>query len=237
MASFALQRRQLVDTGKRLAERRLIAGCDGNISVRVARDRLLVTPSGLNKGRLRPSDLVVTDLAGRKIEGDCEASSEIRMHLYAYAQRPDVGAVVHAHPPCATAFAVAGRPLPADVLPEVIALVGQIPLTEYAAPGTDEVPGVLEPYIAAHTAFLLRNHGVLTLGYALEEAYHRMETVEQYAHILMLAAPLGELSRVPARDLERLTGLRPQYPDAAGRWNDVRRSVAKRRGTKTRSKR
>ena len=208
MSDYTSQREAVVEVGRRLDRRGLIAGSDGNISVRLDAAHILVTPSGAHKGRLASEDLVIVDPNGAKIAGERAASSESAMHLFVYRHRPDIGACVHAHPPHATAFAVAGLPLAEEVLPEVVVFAGQIALTEYAPPGTEAVPRSLEPFIADHDCFLLANHGVLTIGRDLEEAYNRLETVEQYAKILLLARQLGEIRTLPADDLARLKAMR-----------------------------
>ena len=208
MAGYPSLRHEIVTVGQRLADCGLIAGTDGNISVKCPDGRILVTPTGMNKGRLGPEDLVVVDSEGRQVEGNRAATSELPMHLFAYACRNDVMAVVHAHPPHATAFAVAGVELPVDILPEVVVFVGDIPLAPYAPPGTEAVPRALEPFIADHDAILMRNHGLLTFGRTLEEAYNRHETVEHFALILWLATRLGTPGRIPPDDLSRLKELR-----------------------------
>ena len=207
LSPFTL-RKEIVNIGRRLSERGLVAGTDGNISVRLDSDRVLITPGGLPKGRLSPDDLVIIDVNGKKLQGRLEASSEMLMHLFVYKNRPEVTACVHAHPPYTTAFAVAGIDLAADILPEVVVFVGTIPLTDYAPPGTDAVPRVLEPHIEKQNAFVLRNHGLLTIGRSLDEAYHRHETVEHYARIVHLARQLGNLNRLPSEDYERLEKIR-----------------------------
>jgi L-fuculose-phosphate aldolase len=199
---------ELIAIGRRLDERRMIAGTDGNISMRLNEDRVLITPSGRCKGRLNPDELLVVDLDGQRLKGDLEPSSESLMHLYVYRRRPDVNACVHAHPPHATAFAVTGQALTDNVLPEMVIGVGTVPLTNYAPPGTEAVPQSLEPHIAESNAFLLRNHGLLTLGRTLEEAYNRHETVEHFARILSVARQLGEVDLIPAHDIERLVSIR-----------------------------
>lgn len=201
-------RQMMVEIGRRLAERQMVAGADGNLSARLPDGRILITPSGLAKGRLRPDDLVVVDHLGQKLEGSRSASSESAMHLAAYQARPDIGACVHAHPPYATSFAVAGIELPDDILPEVVVTVGPVPLTEYAPPGTPAVPESLAPFLPDHDAFLLRSHGLLTLGADLEEAFLRHETIEHFARILHLARQLGTVGRIPDYDFARLNDLR-----------------------------
>ncbi|MBD3258664.1 class II aldolase/adducin family protein [candidate division GN15 bacterium] len=208
MSQIAQHIAAILETGRRLDKREMIAGSDGNISVRLDAQSILITPSGSHKGRLNSDDLVVINLSGSKISGCREASSEAAMHLAVYRQRPDVGACVHAHPPHATAFAVAGQALPEDVLPEVVVFCGEITLTNYAPPGTAAVPDTLVPHLPNHDCFLLGNHGLLTTGRTLEEAYNRHETVEQYAKILLLARQLGTVQRLPSEDLDRLRSLR-----------------------------
>jgi L-fuculose-phosphate aldolase len=198
----------VIHIGQRLALKGFIAGADGNISVRLSPDEIMVTPSGLPKGGLSPDDLVVVDPTGNHLRGSRRASSELLMHLYVYQQRPEVMACVHSHPPTTTAFAVAGRELPPDILPEVVLVVGAIPLTVYAATGTDEVPRALAPYIHRDNAFMLRNHGLLTIGQSLEEAWARHETVEHYARIIHLASQLGQINPLPEAEVRRLEGMR-----------------------------
>jgi len=198
----------MVEIGRILYERGLVAGAEGNISVRLDNDRILVTPSGLCKGRLSSDDLVLVDFEGRQLEGTNAASSELPMHLHVYRKRDDVRSCVHSHAPYATAYAVAGIDLPADILPEVALFLGRIPLTEYAPPGTEAVGHALDPFLNECNAFLLRNHGLLTIGTGLEEALVRHETVEQYARIVHLARQLGNVDAIPAADLERLEKMR-----------------------------
>ena len=140
------------------------ASNDGNISVRLGADRLLMTPKSVCKGFMTPDMMCITDLDGRKLQGDRDPSSEMLMHLEVYRQRPDVQAVVHAHPPTATGFAVAGIPLDRAVLAEVLTTLGSIPIAEYATPSTKELPEAVRKYIKAHDGMLLANHGALTVG-------------------------------------------------------------------------
>jgi len=209
-------RQDIVRVGRMLAQCGLVAGTDGNLSVRLDAERILITPSGLAKGRLQPEDMVIVDHQGAHIDGAAKPSSEMAMHLFIYRQRPEMAACVHAHPPHATAFAVAGAELPEDILPEVAVFVGRIPLTEYAPPGTEAVPNSLAPFVDDCNAFLLRNHGVMTIGQTLEQAYNRLETVEQYAKILYLARTLGDIGHIPPADLQRLRELRHTLQTATG---------------------
>lgn len=205
----------MIEIGRRLDQKGFIAGADGNISARLPSGHILITPSGISKGRLVPHDLVEITSDGAHLEGSRHASSEKLMHLFVYRRRPDIMACVHSHPPYTTAFAVAGKPLTGDILPEVVIAVGELPLTEYAATGTEEVPQALEPFIDSHNAFLLRNHGLLTIGRTLDEAYNRHETVEHYARIVFLAHQLGGVNSLPHDELRRLEALRRKLEQTA----------------------
>ena len=201
-------RREIVRVCRRLYERGLIAGPDGNVSVRIARDHVVATPRGFSKADVEEHDLVLLTLEGTKIGGKHEASSEIAMHLAAYRARPDVFAVVHAHPPVATAFAVSGQGLPGDVLPELVLQVGEVPLVPYATPGTDALPDAMKPFLPNYDAFLLANHGVTTLGRTLMEAHQRMESVEHSANILLTARLLGRVNALGVEDVRVLEAAR-----------------------------
>ncbi len=209
-------RRAIVDIGKRLAGRGLTAGTDGNISVKLDDGRIMITPSGFSKEQMAADDIVIVDENGKKLQGRTQPSSEMAMHLAVYASRPEIGACVHAHPPFATAFAVAGINLADNVLPEIVVSVGGIPLTDYAPPGTDAVPKSLAPFVEQNNAFLLRNHGLLTIGRSLDEAYNRMETVEHYAQIVHHAYQLGSVNAIPTEDYQRLEKMRQKLDEA---WN------------------
>ena len=177
---------------RQLAAGGLIAGRDGNLSVRLGPDRVLVTPSGLIKSLLSAGDMVEVGLAGRKRRGRRNPTSELDLHLRILTRRPDVGAVVHAHPPAATGFAVAGEEIPANLLPELIFLVGRVPIVPYGTPGTPELGDRVEPYLAEHDALLLANHGAVTMGRTLDQAWIRMETLEHAARIIMAARAIGQ---------------------------------------------
>lgn len=183
---------------RRLWAAGLIAGADGNVSVRVAADRVLVTPAGMLKADLRTADLVEVDLDGRAISGTRRASSELDLHLALYQHDPACRAIVHAHPPFATAHAVTGVPLEADALPELLLLLGRsIPIAPFAVPGTRAVGASVVPYAATHRAVLLANHGAVTWGGDLRIAQIRMESLEHGARILSAARALGEIRRLP----------------------------------------
>ncbi len=204
-------RHDIVEVGRRLYQRGYVASNDGNVSVRLGDDRVLATPTGVSKGFMTPDMMVITDMAGTKVSGARHASSELKMHLAVYRLRPDVQAVVHAHPPLATGFAVAGIPLDRAVLAEVITTLGSIPIADYATPSTAELPAAVSKYIQAHDGLLLANHGALTAGRDLFGAYYKMETIEHFAHISLVARVLGR-ERVLSRDeVMRLQGLRGSY--------------------------
>jgi L-fuculose-phosphate aldolase len=204
-------RADIVEIGRRMYARGYTASNDGNISVRIDASRLLMTPKSVCKGFMTPDMMCVTDLAGRKLQGDRDPSSEMLMHLEVYRQRPDVHAVVHAHPPTATGFAVAGIPLDRAVLAEVLTTLGSIPLAEYATPSTAELPEAVGKYIKAHDGMLLANHGALTVGADLYSAYYKMETVEHFAKISLVARMLGGENLISREEVMRLQELRGTY--------------------------
>ena len=204
-------RADIVEIGRRVYARGYTASNDGNISVRLGADRLLMTPKGVCKGFMTPDMMCVTDLGGRKLLGERDPSSEILMHLEVYRQRADVQAVVHAHPPIATGFAVAGIPLDRAVLAEVLTTLGSIPIAEYATPSTSELPEAVRKYITAHDGMLLANHGALTAGGDLYSAYYKMETIEHFAKISLVARLLGRENLIAREEVMRLQELRGTY--------------------------
>jgi L-fuculose-phosphate aldolase len=205
----------ICEVGRRLYARGYVASNDGNISVRLDGHRILTTPKSVSKGFMQPEMMCVVDLEGTKLEGDRDPSSELRMHLEVYRNRPDVNAVVHAHPPLATGFAVAGIPLDRAVLAEVITTLGSIPIAEYGTPSTQELPDAVRQYIKAHDGLLLANHGALTVGHELFAAYYKMETVEHFARISLVARLLGGERLLSQQEVLRLQGLRGMYGIAA----------------------
>ncbi len=204
-------RADIVEVGRRLYARGYTASNDGNISLRLDDRRLLMTPKSVCKGFMTPEMLCITDLDGRKLVGDRDPSSEIQMHLEVYRQRHDVRAVVHAHPPIATGFAVAGIPLDRAVLAEVVTTLGSVPIAEYATPSTLELPAAVRKYVKAHDGMLLANHGALTLGTDVYAAYYKMETIEHFAHISLVARLLGGERLLSREEVFRLQGLRGSY--------------------------
>ena len=204
-------RADIVEVGRRLYARGYTASNDGNISVRLDAGRLLMTPTSVCKGFMTAEMMCITDLDGRKLAGDRDPSSEMQMHLEVYRQRPDAKAVVHAHPPTATGFAVAGIPLDRAVLAEVVCTLGSVPIAEYATPSTKELPEAVGQYVQAHDGMLLANHGALTLGTDLFSAYYKMETIEHFAKISLVARMLGGERLLSRDEVSRLEKLRGSY--------------------------
>ena len=208
-------RADIVEVGRRLYARGYTASNDGNISARLDDRRLLMTPANVCKGFMNEQMMVITDLEGNKLAGERKPSSEIQMHLEVYRQRPEIQAVVHAHPPVATAFAVAGIPLDRAVLAEVVTTLGSVPIAEYATPSTKELPEAVGKYVKAHDGMLLANHGALTLGSDVFAAYYKMETIEHFANISFVARMLGGERLLSREEVVRLQGLRGRYGIAA----------------------
>jgi L-fuculose-phosphate aldolase len=209
-------RRQICAAGFRIHQRGFVASTDGNISVRLDSNRILTSPTCISKGMMTPDDLVVTDYQGRKQAGGREPSSELGMHILIYRRRPDVNAVCHAHPPVATAFAAAGRPLDRPLLTEVVVGLGTIPIAPYATPGSQELLNSLEPYVQNHDAILMANHGVVTYGRDLLTAFLHMETVEHFAQVSLASQLLGKQVFLSAPDVENLLVLRAHYGSRDG---------------------
>jgi len=204
----ALLRQGIVRVGRLLYERGLIVAGDGNISARLSDELILTTPSGACKGMLDPADLVVVDLEGRVRGEGGKPSTELQMHLAVYQNRPDVQAVVHAHPPTAVACTLAGVRLDQCVLPEAIITLGAVPTAPFAMTGTHEMCDSIAPFLPFHNAIMLTHHGALTMGGTLMQAFHRMEQVEHSAKILMAAHQLGGARPLPAERLAQLDALR-----------------------------
>jgi len=204
-------RADIVEVGRRLYARAYVASNDGNISVRLDDERLVTTPKSVSKGFMTPDMMVVVDYDGKKVAGEREASSELPMHLEIYRNRPDISAVVHAHPPTATGFAVAGIPLTRAVLAEVVTTLGSIPIAEYGTPSTSELPEAVRKYIKAHDGLLLANHGAVTCCKTVMSAYYKMETIEHFARISLVARTLGGEHVLSRGEVDRLQGLRGMY--------------------------
>ncbi len=204
-------RRELARFGKWLHRLGFMPGTSGNLSVRLDRERLLVTPTGASKYLLRPSDMVIVDLDGHHLAGARRATSELGMHLAVYRRRDDVSAVIHSHPPVATAFACAGRALDEMLCQEAAMTLGSVPLAIYATTGTEEVAASLEPLIPSHQAILMANHGAVSYGPTLLEAFLNMETVEHLAIIRLAAHQLGPTQALTPAQLEQLFRAKAKY--------------------------
>lgn len=204
-------RRSVCQVGRWLYERGHIVAAEGNLSVRLDANRILTTPTCLNKGMMSPCDLVIIDLEGRHLQGERKASSEVGMHILFYRMRSDVNAVCHAHPSTATGFAAAGQGLDQALLPEVVVCLGKVPLVRYATPGTPDLSAVLEPYVPHYDAMLLANHGAVTCGPDLLTAFYRMEIVEHFAKIALNARLAGEPQLLSTREVAKLMAARSRY--------------------------
>jgi L-fuculose-phosphate aldolase len=192
-------------------EKGYVSSTDGNISVRLPDGSIMCTPTRCNKGFVRAEDMVVIDSKGNKLQGARKQSSEMAMHLLIYDMRPDTHAIVHAHPPCATAYAAAGIPLNKALISEVVLALGCIPLAEYGTPGTPELSDQMRPFVANYDALLLANHGVVTYGSDLEDAFNRMDTVEHFAKISVYTRILGRERLLSPADVAKLWVQREKY--------------------------
>ncbi|MGH9533263.1 MAG: class II aldolase/adducin family protein [Terriglobales bacterium] len=211
VASEAELREQILAIGRMLHQREYVAASDGNISVRMADGRILATPTSMSKGFMSAEDLVITDAEGRKLEGRRNASSELAMHLLIYRLRPEIGGVVHAHPPAATGYAAAGLPLNQALISEVVLALGCVPLAAYGTPGTPELGDALRPLVPHYDALLMANHGVVTYAEDGLRAYFKMETVEHFARISLVAQLLGKQVLLGSREVEKLMSARRKY--------------------------
>jgi L-fuculose-phosphate aldolase len=218
MTAEFLLRREVVRIGRMLYDREYVAATDGNISVRLGPNRLLATPSGACKGMLTAQELVVVDMQGRPTNWfgrrRC-VSSEIGMHLLIYRLRPDVNAIVHAHPPTATGFAAAGIALDQPLIAEVVLALKSIPLARYATPGTNELQEALAPLVPDHDAILMANHGVVAYGSDLMRAYLNMDVVEHFAQIALVAQRLAAPNPLPQQEVSKLLRIRTKYCQVA----------------------
>jgi L-fuculose-phosphate aldolase len=193
-----------------LHRKNYLAATDGNVSVRLG-DRLLITPSGVNKGIMEADQILTVDLAGRVLEGEGRPSSEIRMHSLAYELRPDIAAVVHAHLPYATGCTLAGIDLLEPILPEVVITLGGIPTAPYATPGTIEVPEAIREFIQEYDALLLSRHGAMTVGRDVVDAYNKMEKLEHTARVVLAARLQGPVTPLPPGEVEKLRDIGAKY--------------------------
>ena len=204
---------QICDIGKRIYDRRMVASNDGNISVRISENEYLCTPTGVSKGFMTPEYICKIDGEGNVLEANegFRPSSEIKMHLRVYAKRPDVKAVVHAHPIFATSFAIAGIPLTQPIMPEAVIALGEVPIAEYGTPSTEEIPDAVEKYLPYYDAVLLANHGALSYSDSLLAAYHKMESLEFYAELLFRSRQLGGPKEFTNEQVKRLYEIRRKF--------------------------
>lgn len=204
-------KRDIVEVGKLIYQKGWVAANDGNISIRLDDNSILCTPTRISKGMMSPDDMIVVDMNGNKIAGERGCTSEIAMHLTIYKIREDVQSVVHAHPPVSTGFASAGRALDLALLPEVVVTMGSIPLAEYGLPGTPALTEGMMPFIPKYDAILMANHGAVCYGEDVFTAYFRMETMEHFARITLVAELLGGAKPLPRVEVEKLFAARERY--------------------------
>jgi L-fuculose-phosphate aldolase len=201
-------KQEVISAGRFLGGRRYHVALAGNISARVSKDLIVCTPHGADKENLRAEELLVCDLAGRIVAGTGHPTSELNMHRAAYAVRPEVGAVIHAHPPAATAFAAAGAGLDDLQLPEMLVLLGPVALVPYATPGSEQLAQNLRPLLEGHDAFLLENHGALTLGLTARQCALRMDLLEENARVTLMLRQIGKPFVLTPEDRATLMGFR-----------------------------
>lgn len=206
-------KKEMCEIGKRVYNRGMVAANDGNFSVKLNEREYLCTPTGVSKGFMTPDYICKIDHEGKVIQAGrgFKPSSEIKMHLRVYRERPDVTAVVHAHPLYATSFAIAGIPLTQPIMPEAIITLGCVPIAEYGTPSTEEIPDAVSKYLQHYDAVLLENHGALTFADSLLSAYHKMESVEFYARLLYQSKMLGGPKELSQSQVERLYEIRRQF--------------------------
>lgn len=206
-------KKMICEIGKRIWTKGYVAANDGNISVKINDKEILATPTGISKGFMTPEMISKVNLEGKVLFGNPKypPSSEVKMHLEVYRERPDVKSVVHAHPPYCTSFAVAGIPLNKCVLPEAIIVIGAVPIAKYGLPSTMEIPDSIRQHIKTSDAILLENHGALTLGSNVNNAYFKMETLELTANIVWNAVQLGNVNVLPEGERDRLMNIRKNY--------------------------
>ncbi len=206
-------KKQICEIGKRIYAQGMVASNDGNISVKLNDNEFLCTPTGVSKGFMTPEYICKVDRDGKVIQANpgFKPSSEIKMHMRVYKERPDVTAVVHAHPMYATAFAIAGIPLTQPIMPEAVIALGCVPIAEYGTPSTEEIPDAVSKYLQSFDAVLLENHGALSFSDSLLSAYHKMESVEFYAKLLYLSRQLGGPKELSEAQVQRLYEIRRQF--------------------------
>jgi L-fuculose-phosphate aldolase len=204
-------REDIIRIGQLVFQKGWVAANDGNITIRLDAERVLATPTGVSKGMMQVDDLIIVDMKGNKISGRAERTSEIAMHLTVYEMRPDIKAVLHAHPPVATGFATAGKSLNLALLPEVVISLGCVPLAAYGLPGTAALTEPMLPLIPKYDAVMMANHGAVCYGEDVYKAYFRMETMEHFARIQLVAELLGGPQVLPRSEVDKLLDSRARY--------------------------
>ena len=204
-------REQICEVGRRVWLKGWVASNDGNISMKLDDTQIITTPTGVSKGFMSPDMLVKIDMDGNVRSGYMKPSSESKIHIEAYRQRDDIGSVVHAHPPVCTGYAVANIPLDFKTLPEIIISLGSIPLAEYGTPSTTELSDSIKDLVKCHDAILLANHGAITLGKDVMQAYYKMESVEHFATISLTAHQLGGMKPISTKNVQKLEEIRDQF--------------------------
>ena len=210
-------KKAIIDIGRRMYERAFVAANDGNISIRVGENEVWATPTGVSKGYMKKDMLVKVDLDGNVIKGNRRPSSELKMHLRAYKENKDLRAVVHAHPPVCTAFSIAGIELDSPILAEAIITLGNVPITPYAELGTEDVPNAIAPYCHSHNGVMLANHGVVTWADDPYKAYYLLESMENYANIVMLTdIVIGRQNKLTNEQINSLLSQREKFGFSMG---------------------
>lgn len=205
-------KKAIIEIGQRMYVRDFVAANDGNISIKTGDNEVWATPTGVSKGFMKKKMLVKVDLDGNVLEGTNKPSSELKMHLRAYKENPDILSVCHAHPPICTCFAIAGIPLDAPVLAEAIITLGDVPIAPYAELGTNEVPEAIAPYCNTHNGVLLANHGAVTWAEDAFSAYYRLESMEYYAKILLITDKILEKqNKLDEQQVDRLLFMREKF--------------------------
>ncbi len=214
---------EICEIGKRIYNRNMVAANDGNISVKLNESEFLCTPTGVSKGFMTPDYICKVNIDGEVIQanGNFKPSSEIKMHMRIYKERADVNSVVHAHPMYATAFAIAGIPLTQPIIPEAVITLGCIPIAEYGTPSTNEIPDAISKYLQHYDAILLENHGALTYGESLLNAYHKMESLEFYANLLYISKQLGGPQELSQSQVQKLYEIRKQFGMSGKHPSDI----------------
>lgn len=225
-------KKEICEIGRRIYNKGMVASNDGNISVKISDNEFLCTPTGVSKGFMTPEYICKVDKNGNVIQANpgFKPSSEIKMHMRVYKERPDVVSVVHAHPMYATGFAIAGIPLTQPIMPEAVISLGCVPIAEYGTPSTDEIPDAISKYLQHYDAVLLENHGALTYSDSLLAAYHKMESVEFYAQLLFIAKQIGGPKELSDAQVQRLYEIRRQFGMTGKHPADLCASVNKGKG-------